>query len=379
MVQEITKKINLNNFFKYYEEDNQNHLAAVEKLAASLPVTLINDDAEWVKTYRTPVSSTQHQLSLIPECGLNLIKEFEGLGLEAYPDPRTGDKPITIGYGSTRKLNGGEWSLGDTITEKEAKMLLEQQLIYDYLPYLTRIPCWADLNENQHGALISFAWNCGRYFYGSRGFETITRVLKNRSFNRMREALMLYVNPGSNVEKGLRRRRAAEADLWESRPTPHEAIPNGRVATAPMAPQMEAIRWDDMNYRITKNFTLGENLRGDRRRIPNDKEVRKNIFKIMNELQKIRDEYGAPIIITSGYRPYPINLQVGGVPNSRHVDGDAVDIAPEKGDIWKFQQWLDENWHGALGYGAPKGFVHLDCRNGEGWRTGGEKGVRWNY
>jgi GH24 family phage-related lysozyme (muramidase) len=30
----------------------------------------------------------------------------------------------------------------------------------------------------------------------------------------MRKALTLYVNPGSNVTEGLRRRRNAEADVW---------------------------------------------------------------------------------------------------------------------------------------------------------------------
>jgi len=32
-----------------------------------------------------------------------------------------------------------------------------------------------------------------------------------------------------------------------------------------------------------------------------------------------------------------------------------------------------------LGYGARRGFVHVDMRNGSGWRSGGEKGPRWNY
>ncbi|NET70362.1 MAG: hypothetical protein F6K62_04930 [Sphaerospermopsis sp. SIO1G2] len=39
----------------------------------------------------------------LPLCGVVLIKEFEGLYLQAYPDPLSGGKPITIGWGSTRK------------------------------------------------------------------------------------------------------------------------------------------------------------------------------------------------------------------------------------------------------------------------------------
>ena len=38
----------------------------------------------------------------VPAAGVALIKEFEGLHLSAYPDPKSGGLPITIGYGSTR-------------------------------------------------------------------------------------------------------------------------------------------------------------------------------------------------------------------------------------------------------------------------------------
>lgn len=139
------------------------------------------------------------------------------------------------------------------------------------------------------------------------------------------------------------------------------------------------IDWNDMSSHITPHFTVGENLRDDRRRIPTSDTVKSNILKVMTELEKIRIDYGKPIKITSGYRPKAINQAVGGASQSRHIQGDAVDIAPVSGDISDFQQYLDKNWYGALGYGARKGFVHIDCRNGKGWKTGGSKGTRWNY
>jgi putative chitinase len=109
--------------------------------------------------------------------------------------------------------------------------------------------------------------------------------------------------------------------------------------------------------------------------------VQSNILKIMQEVQKIRDDYGKPITITSGYRPEHINRAVNGVSGSRHISGEAVDICPSdpQADINDFQNWLDQHWYGALGYGAAKGFVHIDCRNGLGWKTGGKKGDRWDY
>jgi uncharacterized protein YcbK (DUF882 family)/soluble lytic murein transglycosylase-like protein len=141
------------------------------------------------------------------------------------------------------------------------------------------------------------------------------------------------------------------------------------------------VNWSDMSFNLTKNFVLGENLLNDIDRIPSDPTVQSNILKIMQEVQKIRDDYGKPITITSGYRPEHINRAVNGVSGSRHISGEAVDICPSdpQADINDFQNWLDQHWYGALGYGAAKGFVHIDCRNGLGWKTGGKKGDRWDY
>jgi len=68
------------------------------------------------------------------------------------------------------------------------------------------IPVWASLNSKQRSALISFAYNLGASWY--------TRVVRNREWSKIRATLLLYRNPGSNVEVGLRRRRNAEADLF---------------------------------------------------------------------------------------------------------------------------------------------------------------------
>ena len=63
---------------------------------------------------------------------------------------------------------------------------------------------------------LSFSYNLGARFYGSSGFNTITRVLKNREWDNVPNALYLYRNPGTNVEAGLARRRKAEGKLWVS-------------------------------------------------------------------------------------------------------------------------------------------------------------------
>jgi lysozyme len=147
--------------------------------------------------------------------GINLIKEFEGCHLNAYPDPLTKGPPITIGWGSTKDFNGTPFKMGRTITQEYANKLLEFDLENRFLPLLQKIPYWSEMNENQQGAILSFAYNLGANFYGSPDFNTITRVLKNKEWSKVPGALYLYRNPGTDVELGLVRRRKVEGDLWK--------------------------------------------------------------------------------------------------------------------------------------------------------------------
>jgi len=150
----------------------------------------------------------------LPLPGVDLIKQFEGCNLEVYPDPRTNGKPYTIGWGSTCKKDGSQWVLGETITQAEADDLLIFQLEQNYLPVIAKIPVWNDLNVNQQGALLSFSYNLGAYFYGKPNFTSMTRVLQNKQWDQIEDTFVKYRNPGSNVEAGLKRRRLAEAKLF---------------------------------------------------------------------------------------------------------------------------------------------------------------------
>lgn len=167
---------------------------------------------EFARIYRNENISTDS--SDLPMPGVDLIKQFEGCVLKAYYDPLTGGLPITIGWGSTRRKDGSRFMIGNVITQQEADDLLYYQLKKDYLPSLTKIPYWNEMNENQQGALLSFAYNLGPRFYGDANFNTITKALKNKEWNKVPDALYLYRNPGTNVEVGLSRRRKAEGDLW---------------------------------------------------------------------------------------------------------------------------------------------------------------------
>jgi len=169
---------------------------------------------EFARRYRN--QKVEPTLEGLPEPGIKLIKEFEGCHLKAYYDPLTGGLPITIGWGSTRRKDGTRFMIGNTITQDEADDLLYFQLRREFLPSLQKIPFWNEMNENQQGALLSFAYNLGAGFYGSSNFNTITRVLREKKWNEVPKALELYRNPGSKVEAGLLRRRIAEGKLWSS-------------------------------------------------------------------------------------------------------------------------------------------------------------------
>ena len=84
--------------------------------------------------------------------------------------------------------------------------------------------------------------------------------------------------------------------------------------------------------KVSKNFTWEEFTASDtakRYGILNqitDWDVRDNIIALVeNVLQPLRDAYGKPININSGYRCAELNKKVGGVATSQHTKGQAAD------------------------------------------------------
>ena len=57
-------------------------------------------------------------------------------------------------------------------------------------------------------------------------------------------------------------------------------------------------------------------------------------------LQPLREWWGKPIVIGSGYRCPALNKAVGGVSNSQHMKGQAVDLFID-GDKKKGRQWME--------------------------------------
>lgn len=142
---------------------------------------------------------------------INLIKEFEGLSLQSYLCPAG---KWTIGYGTTRWLDGKPIEAGQTITMDTAEKLLA----HDVEAFAKRIPD-LNLNQNQFDAIVSFCYNVGAWAFVN---STMHRKIKaNPSDSGIRKEFMKWTKARKNgklVElRGLIRRRQAEADLYEKK------------------------------------------------------------------------------------------------------------------------------------------------------------------
>lgn len=76
-------------------------------------------------------------------------------------------------------------------------------------------------------------------------------------------------------------------------------------------------------------------------------EVEQNIEELLGVLDNLREFYGKPIKITSGYRCTELNRLVGGSPTSAHVIGYAADLQPVQGSFEEFKasvlEWLKKS------------------------------------
>ena len=82
------------------------------------------------------------------------------------------------------------------------------------------------------------------------------------------------------------------------------------------------------------NFSFNELTKTDTdiKNVPDDMNVIRNLVRLSEFLQIIRNELQLPIIVNSGYRSKEVNESVGGVLSSYHVKGLAADIKCEDMD-----------------------------------------------
>jgi lysozyme len=133
--------------------------------------------------------------------GLDLIKQWEGLKLEAYLCPAG---VWTVGYGHTDTTRPNM-----SISKSEAERLLR----YDLDRFIKAVNnlVKVDLTDNQFAALVSFCFNVGE---GAFKRSTLLRKLNTGDYDAVPSELARWNKAGGKVVQGLTNRRAAETGLW---------------------------------------------------------------------------------------------------------------------------------------------------------------------
>jgi uncharacterized protein YcbK (DUF882 family) len=76
----------------------------------------------------------------------------------------------------------------------------------------------------------------------------------------------------------------------------------------------------------------------------------------------VRQHFGEPIIVTSGFRCQRHNKEVGGKATSFHTKGSAIDLKPRNGDLDGLEHYARLYFDFVLRY-EDMGFIH--CHNTE--------------
>ena len=88
--------------------------------------------------------------------------------------------------------------------------------------------------------------------------------------------------------------------------------------------------------------------------------------QFIDQLQQLRNVLNKPFKINSAYRCERHNREVGGVINSYHRKGSAVDVSTKS---WKsselFMLISKSIEYGFGGIGIDRNFIHLDLRKGD--------------
>jgi lysozyme len=152
------------------------------------------------------------------KAGVDLIKKFESCRLDAYPDPKTGGDPYTVGWGATgRGIGRGTiWEQ----SQADARLMQDIGERETIVNNAVKVP----VTQGQFDALVSIVFNVGAGSDHRDGIirlkdgrpSTLLRKLNARDYDGCADAFLSWISPGSNVENGLKRRRTAERCLFIS-------------------------------------------------------------------------------------------------------------------------------------------------------------------
>ena len=179
------------------------------------------------------------------QVGRDLIMDFEGCRLEAYPDPKTGGAPWTCGWGAT----GPSIGPGTVWTQEQADERFDEHLTL--FENMVNNAITTEITQGMFDALVSITYNVGPGRPPKDGLtqlkagapSTLLRLVNARDFEGAAAQFERWVSPGSNVERGLLRRRQAERRVFESIPVAAPAVVVPVVAVTAPNPFAAFLQW----------------------------------------------------------------------------------------------------------------------------------------
>lgn len=365
----------------------------------------------------------------ISKKGLDFIKSFEGLHLNAYLCP---SKVPTIGWGTTVYPDGSKVRIGDTCTKEQAEEYLNYDMKNKYEKYVESSVVFPLLKtQTQFDALVSFVYNVGkgglhkpnsidRRIKAGENLEVVIReelprwnkgadgtVLPGLVRRRKEEVEMffsekanddikLYYGEVSNDVKLFQKMINIWLSTWNKEELAIDSVfgaktliavkdfqDNNKLSNNGHVSQLcwtrvekfyeEAIKnkpkkpdsgSDFFRWKRGENCTLSKNFKAIEFQCKCGSCLNQKIEKkLVRRLQELRESFDTGIFVNSGFRCSTHNKNVGGVPNSRHMEGDAADIRVPSFSPSKIAQEYEK-----LGYGNDSGigiynsFTHIDTR-----------------
>ena len=162
------------------------------------------------------------------KAGLDLIKHFEGLHLEAYYDPIG---IPTIGYGHIQDVY-----MGQVITKEQANEFLREDVEIAENAVNQYVTFTVPINQNQFDALVSLVYNVGshniftkHYNNGYVSGSSLYNLLLQRLYDDASKRFEDFVKADGQVLNGLVRRRKAERDLFKKKHSPKHCSQCGQL------------------------------------------------------------------------------------------------------------------------------------------------------
>lgn len=119
---------------------------------------------------------------------------------------------------------------------------------------------------------------------------------------------------------------------------------------------------ENRGLRLSENFRLAEFVCADK---SDEVLVSEELIAL---LQRVREHFKKPVIITSAYRTPAHNKKVGGTSKSYHLRGEAADFVVSGVSPARVGYYLDKLGASGIGIYLSAGFVHLDVRSRGKWR-----------